>query len=158
MARVLAGVSALPAIVTVAALVVAAGERAGYTPLSEGPPRNAAEAAAMGKASDVLRYLLLGGSPTEVQTLRPDVISPQIVRATVPEAAIWSRQLGLIKLLDTRGALVGDGTRHRLACVAHDIRLDEVVEYLAPDGLDACAADEGIAAVQARSTEAPSDE
>jgi hypothetical protein len=46
--------------------------------------------------------------------------------------------------------------RHHLACLASDIRLDEVVEYLAPDGLGSCGPDEGLARVRARTIAHPS--
>jgi hypothetical protein len=141
----------LPVLVTVFAIGVTAGERAGYTPLSSGGPANAAEAAAMGNASDVLRFLWQGQRFDQVQPLRPSIISPQVLQATPLEAAIWSRQLELVRLLDAHNAIVGDATRHHLACLAHDVRLVDVADYLAPGGLGSCGPDEGFAHVLARS-------
>jgi hypothetical protein len=141
----------LPALATVFAIGVMAGERAGYTPLSNGGPANAAEAAALGNASDVLRYLWQGERFDHVQPLRPSIISSQVLRATPLEAAIWSRQLELMRLLDAHNAIAGDATRHHLACLAQDIKLVDVAGYLAPDGVGACGPDEGFARVLARS-------
>lgn len=141
----------LPVLVTVFAIGVMAGERAGYTPLSNGGPANAAEAAALGNASDVLRFLWQGQRFDQVQPLRPSIISPQVVRATPLEAAIWSRQLELMRLLDAHNVIVGEATRHHLACLAHDVQLVDVADYLAPGGVGTCGSDEGVARLLARS-------
>lgn len=140
----------LPALVTATALAVAAAERSGHSLLSNGGPLNAAEAAAIGDASTVLRFLAFGESPVQVQPVRPEFISADVPLATTLEAALWSRQPGLLKLLDERHAIVGEAERHHLACLANEIKAPDLVEYLAPAGLAPCGADMGFARLIAR--------
>ena len=139
-----------PTLVTLAAIGIAAGEGVGYSPLSNGGAANAAEAAALGNASDLLRLLALGEAPDQVQTLRPEIISPQVLRATPIEAAIWSRQLILVRLLDQQHVIVGESSRHHLACLARDVQVPDVADYLAPGGVGVCGVEEGLARVLAR--------
>ncbi len=104
----------------------------------------------MGRASDLLRFVWLGQRPDEVLPLRPSIVSSQVQHATILEAAIWSRQLVLVRLLDAQNAIMDQAARHHLACLAVDIQLDDVIGYLAPDGVGTCAPDEGLARVLAR--------
>ena len=144
-----------PLCVAAAGLIwVAAGERAGATPFAGLVARNSAEAAALGRAGDLLRFLRRGEDPHHVYAVRPDVISSAILQATTVEAAMWSRQLELVQLLDREGVL-GDGDeRHELACLANDLRVDDVVEYLAPAGIGDCEPGHALERVVARTSEA----
>ena len=110
----------------------------GRTLSSEGPLRNLAEAAAMGSVSEVARFLQAGEDPNTVVEVRPFAISSGIRRVTGLEAAVWHRSAQLMQLLDRTGA-IGDGeTRRRVTCLAVDLRVEEIVEYLAPDGASSC--------------------
>jgi hypothetical protein len=129
---------------------VAAGERAGLHPFAGLTPQNGAEAAALADASDLLRFLERGEDPHAVHPVRPEVISSAILRATTVEAAMWSRQVEMIKLLDREGVIRGDEQRASLACLALDLQLDEVVEYLAPWGAISCEPGQALARVTAR--------
>lgn len=131
----------------VLALVV--GERTGARPFAAPPFRNSAEAAAAGDAAAMLRMMRLGDNPTWLHHVRPDLISSQIVTVTTPEAALWSRQMNLIRVLDREGALGGDRQRHELACLARDLQLAAVADYLAP-GV-ACVPDQAMQRVVQRS-------
>lgn len=62
---------------------------------------------------------------------------------------MWSRQISLIRVLDREGAIIGDDDRRGLACLAVDLELPEVAEYLAP-GLG-CAPGHALARLAARS-------
>ena len=62
---------------TVGLVVFSLMELAGYTPMSLGPPRNIAEAAALGNGSDILRYLRSGQDPLRVWPVRPEQSSPR---------------------------------------------------------------------------------
>jgi hypothetical protein len=117
----------------VAIVCVSIGEAVGAAPWSGPVPRNSAEAAAMGSASDVLRFLHAGEDPRAVYDIRPEVISSAILRATTLEAAMWSRQREMVELMDREGA-IGQSDRERLACLAADLKIDDIVEYLAPGG------------------------
>src|SRR6266511_1234119 len=116
-------------IVTAGDAWVTAGERVGLTPLARHAPANIAEAAALGIAGDVFRLLRGGEDPHRVYTVDPEIISSLILRATALEAAMWSRQLEMIQLLDREGAIAA-ADRPALACLATDLRLDDIVEYL----------------------------
>jgi hypothetical protein len=122
---------------------------AGHTPFVYTAPRNMAEAAALGMAADVLRSLRGGGDPTAVQTVGPEIISSNVTRVTTVEAAIWGRELALVRMLDREGAIRGDD-RRRLACVARAIRSTEIAEYLSPHGGDTCDPEATLAAIEAR--------
>jgi hypothetical protein len=129
---------------------VAAGERAGIQPFAGLTPQNSAEAAALADAGGVLRFLRRGEDPHAVHPVRPEIISSAILWATTVEAAMWSRQLEMIKLLDRAGVIAGDEERASLSCLAADLNIDEVVEYLAPEGASSCQPGQALARVTAR--------
>src|SRR5919106_5997418 len=122
-------------VATIGVLAVAAGERAGAAPFAGVIPRNSAEAAGLGHASELLRFLRAGQDPRAVYPVRPEILSSAILRATTIEAAMWSRQVEIIKLLEREGAINGSEEGAALACLAADLRVDGVVEHLAPEGL-----------------------
>jgi hypothetical protein len=119
-------------------VIVTAGERVGAMPFSGVTPVNSAEAAGMASAVHVLRFLRMGDDPHRVHPIRPEIISSAVQRATTLEAAMWSRQLGLIQLLDREGAIVGRDERRALACLAADLKVEDVARYLAPEGTAFC--------------------
>ena len=126
-------VAAPVALATAAVLTFSALELRGDTPLSYGPMRNVAEAAALGHASEVLRLRAAGQDPNRVWTVRQDMISSTSMEVTALEAAIWSRRVQLIELFDRQGAIVGGDSRRHLACLAQDLASpEEIVEYLSP--------------------------
>jgi hypothetical protein len=118
---------------------------------SPAPPRNIAEAAAMASAVDVLRMLRDGEDPARQWQVRPEIISSAVTRVTALEAAIWSRQQALVELMDREGAIRDNGARTHMACLAADLRADDIVNYLTRDGAPACVAGETLAAVMVRS-------
>ena len=138
------------AVVTAGVLVFAALDAGGRTPSSDGSLRNVAEAAAMGQASEVIRMLREGQDPNRIYELRREIISSTVTRATALEAAIWSRRAQQVELLDRAGGIRDRESRHYLACLAADVQVDEVVEYLSPDGPPECAAGEALKQVLAR--------
>jgi hypothetical protein len=136
MVRALA--ASLPVIVMTAGILgFIVSESGGRTPLSYGPARNVAEAAAWGNAAETLRQLSLGQDPTRIQPIRAEVLSSAIRQITALEAAVWSRQLALVQLLDERGMIVGD-ERRRLACLAADINAGDIRDYLSMPEPPAC--------------------
>jgi hypothetical protein len=128
-------------------------ELRGHTPFSLGPARNLAEAAALGHASEVLRLLSAGEDPNRVSLVRKEVISSVITKVTPLEAGIWSRRAQLVELFDRQGAIVGDEARHHLACLATDIGVEEIVEYLSPHATPECEHGQALNAVLERSKE-----
>jgi hypothetical protein len=147
----IAATATLPlVIVTAGILLFSVGEVAGRTPFSHGPARNVAEAAGMGNASEVLRFLWLGGDPNQITDVRPHIISSQIVRVTALEAAVWSRRVQLLELLDRQGAIIGEHTRAHLACLASDINAADIVEYFVASK-PACTPNVTVDAIIARS-------
>ncbi|HZM59035.1 MAG TPA: hypothetical protein VFB85_04545 [Vicinamibacterales bacterium] len=140
-----------PIAVTLTVLVFAASERAGYMPLSDGPPRNLAEAAGMADGAAVLRMMASGDDPNRVMPIRPEIISSTVRQVTALEAAVWSRRGQLVRLLDDRGAIVGGTMRRELTCLARDIGTDEVASYLMPSGDPGCEKGQTLERVLARS-------
>lgn len=142
-----------PLVATTAAMTwVAAGERAGYAPLAGFTPANAAEAAALGNAVQLARFLRQGEDVHRVHPLRPEVISSAVLRATTLEAAMWSRQVDLVEFLEREGAITA-ADRPGLACLAGDLEIEDVVALLAPQGTASCVPGEAMARVTARTKE-----
>lgn len=131
-------------------LFVAFGERVGAAPFGGLAPQNSAEAAGWGRAGDVLRFLRSGEDLRQVYDVRPEFISSAVRRATALEASMWSRQIELVRLLDQL-APFNEKERAALACLAADLKIDEVVEYLAPDGIGHCESGNALERVLARS-------
>ena len=153
MSRRLCVIAALALPLTIGTVVtafIAAAEQTGAAPFARIVPRNSAEAAGMGYAADVIRLLESGEDPTRIQPVRPQVISSSVLHATTAEAAVWSRQLELVQVLDARGAIT-PAERPALACLAADLRIEDVVEYLAPGGVQGCVPGKAVEAMQARS-------
>lgn len=142
-----------PLCVAAAGIVwVAVGERTGASPFAGLEARNGAEAAALGRAGDLLRFLQRGEDPHDVYAVRPEVMSSAILRATTLEAAMWSRQLEMIQLLDREGTIDTDRERRALACLAADLKIEDVVDYLAPEGIDDCEPGQALERVVARTS------
>ena len=134
--------------VTTCMTVIVVAEWAGGAVLTARPPTNLAEAAASGRADLVFRMLRSGEPAAAVYDVHPDVISSAVRRATALEAAIWSRQLELIELFDREGAIPVD-VRRQLVCLADDLVVADVVEYLGP-AEPPCVPEQAMNAVIAR--------
>jgi len=147
---VLIAAAAPASLATLAVVVFMVVEWSGTTLSSEGPTRNLAEAAAIGNVSEVVRFLQAGEDPNRLVDVRPFVISSSIRRVTGVEAAVWDRSAELIQLLDRSGALADAASRRRLTCLAADLRADDIVKYLAPDGAPWCVPGQVIAEIEAR--------
>ena len=128
---------ALPPMAAVAAVALfAVMEAAGNRSITMAPA-NIAEAAGLANASEVLRLLRSGEDVTRVLPTRPDIISSAIPRISALEAAVWSRHVELVHMLDDQGVILGD-QRRRLACLAADLQIDEIAKYLSPGAPPAC--------------------
>jgi hypothetical protein len=144
-------VTAIPVLfVTAAMLWLAERERQGQNPLGAPPFLNSAEAAAAGDAPTALRFLRMGENPTRVYPIRNGIISSQILNATTLEAAMWSRHIEMIRVLDREGAIVDEDERRKLACLALDLDMPDVASYLAPD--QTCVRGAAVKRIIARST------
>lgn len=142
--------TAPPVAATAALLAFVLTEAAsGRTPLAYERPLNIAEAAAMGRTADVLRFARAGADAATIHDVRPEIISSSITRVTAAEAAVWSRRVQVIRALDRERGLGPEEERRRIACLAVDLMVAEIVDYLAPDGV-ACAGHDTAAAIQAR--------
>lgn len=149
-APVLLAAAAPVVLATLAVVVFMLFEWSGRTLSSEGPTRNLAEAAAIGSLSEVVRFLQAGEDPNTLVDVRPFAISSSIHRVTGLEAAVWYRSSELMQLLDRAGAIRDDETRHRLTCLATDLRVEDIVKYLAPDGATPCVPGQVVAEIEAR--------
>lgn len=133
--------------------LIAGGESAGRRPFADAPLQNSAEAAAAADPAAMLRFIRQGDDPTRIHPVRRDLISSQILKATTLEAAMWSRRIEMIRLLDREGAIVGEDQRRELACLAADLDLSDVAAYLAPDAR--CERGVAVRQIVSRSTPEP---
>ena len=141
-----------PVLVTAGVMFFSLSELGGRTLFSGGPPANIAEAAGLGSGAEVMRMLRTGQDPHVVLPIHPEIISSTIRRASAVEAAVWSRKVQLVELLDREGALAAPGQRHHVLCLARDVGVDEIVAYLVKTDSAPCEGDgRTLTAVQARS-------
>jgi hypothetical protein len=115
--------------------------------------QNSAEAAVAGDAARMLRFLRMGDDPTRIHGVRPHLTTGAAVKLTTMEAAVWSRQIGMVRVLDRQGAIVDADQRRDLACLANDLDLPEVKRYLAAAA--ACVRGATIERIIERSVESP---
>jgi hypothetical protein len=145
----IAAAAAFPLLAVVATLAFIAAEATGVAVGTHGALRNIAEAAGVGNSAEVVRMLGEAQDPTRVMPMRATIISSSVRQASALEAAVWGRQLGLIKLFDARGMIIGD-ERRRLACLAEDLRAEDIAGYLAGEVPPACVRGQVLDAIQAR--------
>ena len=138
--------------VTIVALVVVLGEAVGGQPLSSGRPDSPAEAAARANLPELARLSQFGIDPRRVYPIPPSYTDFSVSAATLPEAAVLSKNVGVVEYVERLGLLPDAGTRASLACLARDIGADEVVQHLtaATAGNPACTPGAAIAAVRER--------
>lgn len=144
--------AALPSVLVTGAMLTVAARHAQMSEVQAAAfYRNSAEAAAAGDAARALRFLRMGDDPTRIHRVRPHLISANILKVTTMEAAMWSRQIDMIRALDREGAIVDPDQRRDLACLAFDLDLPEVKRYLAADA--ACVRGAAIERIIERSAE-----
>ena len=132
MRRLLVIAVAVPSVAGTLAMMLFIGlEAVGATPLAV-YPQNIAEAAAMGNGAETLRRLLDGEDPNRIQDVSPEIISGALTRLTALEAAVLSKRVQLVQLLDSRGVIVNADTRLTLSCIAHAAEARDIVDYLTP--------------------------
>lgn len=149
--RALAGAFALPPLLAFLVLAaVAVAERAGGALFAVAPPANIAEASALGRADLVYRYLRDGSDPLRIYPVAAHVISTAVRRVSAIEAAVWSRQVQMIQLLESAGALRDAPTRRHVACLASDLEAEAIVDYLRPAGEQPCRAEQALGTIMDR--------
>ncbi len=92
---------------------------------------------------------IAGQDPALVYAVRPDAISSAITRATALEAAVWGRSERLIRMLDRMGSIDAPTRRH-MACLAEDIRPEDIKTTLAGSGVPTCVPGAAYSLVQNR--------
>jgi hypothetical protein len=127
-----------PLLAAVLVLAIAATERAGRTLLPGLAPRNSAEAAGMARAASLLAYLESNQDPARIYEIDPAIISSSVLRASTLEAAVFARQVGIIAMLDHRGAFSDDRRRQAVRCLAEDIEASDIADYLTRAGDPPC--------------------
>lgn len=116
---------------------VGAAERTGGSLFRAAAPANLAEAAAAGRGDEVVRRLRAGEALDRVYAVRPEATHSPLTRATPAEAAVWSRQLLMVELVDGEGGIPA-ARRPELACLATRLELRDIADYLAPAGAGPC--------------------
>jgi hypothetical protein len=149
MDRRLAAAVVPPVMALVVTAVFIAAESSGAALLSHGQVRNIAEAAGLGSASEIVRLLDAGQDPQRVMAIRPEIISSSVRQASALEAAVWSRRVELVKLLDERSSIPAP-ERARLACLAQDLAVADIAVYLGGEAAAACVPNKVITSIQAR--------
>ena len=131
------------------ALGAQAAEWSGRDWWFETRPRNAAEAAALGRAADLVRLLRGGDHPEQIFPVRAGIIGESVAWLSVIEAATWTEGAAMIRLLEREGAVMTDSHRRRLACLARDLERQSTADYLLPREETACVAGATLAALRA---------
>jgi hypothetical protein len=117
-----------PLVVTLALAAFAVLETAGAHPLTDGLPRNAAEAVAMHDHAALLRFMASPSGARDMATVRKGILGDRLMFATPAEAAVLAHDRGALDLLASRGAW-GDADRARLACLAGDVHDASLVTF-----------------------------
>lgn len=142
---------AAPVVATAAfVLAVEAAEWSGRDWWAGTRPRNAAEAAASGRAADLVRHLRRGNHPEQVFAVRGASLQAAPAWISAVEGAMWLNNPALVRLLEREGAVLGDDRRRQLACLARDLGNNATAGYLRPSGDASCVPGRALAAVQAR--------
>lgn len=125
-----AALAAPPLLAAALILAIVVTERAGGTLFPGVTPRNSAEAAGLARAASLLAYLESNQDPTRVYEIDPAIISSSVQRASTAEAAVFSRQVGIIEMLAHRGAFDDDRQRLAIRCLAEDIQAADIAAHL----------------------------
>jgi hypothetical protein len=104
----------------------------------------------MGLAPEVLRYMRQGEDPGRIVQVNPEIISSVITQVNAYEAAIWSRRVELVQLLD-RERPIDPAERQRLACLAADLEAQDILTYLSGGESAPCEPKATSSAIEARS-------
>lgn len=118
-------------------LGITVAERTGGSLFKAVAPANIAEAAAAGRGDDVVRRLRAGERLDRLYAVRAEATHSPLTRATPAEAAVWSRQLLMVELVDREGGIPA-ADRPALACLAVRLDLRDIADYLAPGGAGPC--------------------
>jgi hypothetical protein len=113
-------------------------------------PRNAAEAAAFGRAADLVRLLRRGNHPEQIVAVRAGMIREAPAWLSAVEGAMWADGPAMIRLMEREGAVLTEARRKQLACLARDLGREDSVGYLAPADPAECTPGSALAAVLAR--------
>jgi hypothetical protein len=127
-------------------------ERLGV-PTDDRQPLNIAEAAGFANAADVVRRLRMGEDPGRVYPLRAHVVSSSVRRATALEAALFTRRIELVRLFDQEGVAIEPETRAALSCLAADLELEVIANYLSKNSSVNCEKNAALERLTARTTE-----
>jgi hypothetical protein len=139
-----------PVLALVVVLAIVVTERAGGTLFPGVTPHNSAESAGIAHAASLMRYLDAGEDPTRVHEVDPVIISSSVLRATTLEAAVFSRQVGIVEMLALRGAFTDERQRLAIRCLAVDLVAADIAAFLTKDGDPACEPQAELQRVQQR--------
>jgi hypothetical protein len=142
-------IAAPPLAVTLALAIFAAAEMAGAHPLTQGPPRNAAEAVAMHDHAAVLRFAAPPAAAAAIAMIRRDILTDRPMFVSPAETAVLVHDREALDLLASRGGW-SDADRAHLACLARDVHDAALTAFFDTDGSVACAEGDGLARVLRR--------
>ena len=146
-------IAALAAPIVLTACVVLAVEGAEQTNRAwweDTRPHNAAEAAAFGRAAELVRLLRRGDHPEQIAAVRPGMIREAPEWLSAVEGAMWADGPAMIRLIEREGAVLTAARRQQLACLARDLGREASADYLAPGDPAACVPGAALTAVRAR--------
>ena len=115
-------------LVTVALAAFAMLEAAGAHPLTDGLPRNAAEAVAMHDHAALLRFIAAPDSARDMAMVRTGILGDRLMFATPAEAAVLAHDRSALDLLAAHVAW-SEADRARLACLAADVHDAALVTF-----------------------------
>ena len=142
---------AAPIVLTACVVLVVEGAEDSNRAWWEGTrPRNAAEAAAVGRAADLVRLLRRGDHPEQVVAVRAGMIHDAPAWLSAVEGAMWADGPAMIRLIEREGAVLTAARRRQLACLARDLGQQSTTDYLAPGDRTGCVPGASLAAVRSR--------
>ena len=142
---------ALPIVATAClVLAVEAAEWSGRDAWTDTRPRNAAEAAALGRTADLVRAIRRGEHPEQILPIRPDAIPEAPAWLSTIEGAMWADGPATIRLIEREGAVLTPSTRQSLACLALDLGRQATADYLTGTSKAECVPGATLEKIRAR--------
>lgn len=119
-----------PVLIGMAALFVLAGATFGAHPLWNELELTISEAAALKDRGTIQRLIWEGVDPNRRSLVRGGVLKNEEMYLTPLEASVGTRASTTMRFLLTQGALMDDGDRTVLVCLAIKEKAGEILEFL----------------------------
>lgn len=114
--------------------LLAASGAAGVGPFAPDPPRNVAEALALGDAASAVRMFRAGADPLALYEIRPRMLAREVGRRVRPLAAAgYTSDDMMVRIAQQAGARLPPDEARTVACWLRAKGRDTVAKMLAPE-------------------------